>query len=258
MGNNATKLGQNMAQNVYQPFEQDVVRSGGYQYTKTDRRSSIYANRRYSDVILNTAPMDGKTVVDVGCGDGTYTAGLRAQTKATSILGIDPAAAAVDAASRNYSAHQDLRFRCGFAQDLLRGGEHFDVAIYRGVIHHVADPAAEIATALELADTVFFLEPNGWNPVLKLLERFSPYHREHKEQSYRLGQLCRWIREAQGQVDLSFYFGLVPFFCPNWMVSVGSTLEPVVERLPLARVIACGQIGILAKRCAKAAPSSCR
>lgn len=238
-----------MPQDVYEPFEQDVIRAGGYQYTKTDRRSSLYANRRYSDVVIGNTPMAGKTVVDVGCGDGTYTAVLRARTAAVSIVGIDPAAAAIDVARRTYEPQfPDLTFRCGFAADMVAAGEHFDVAVYRGVIHHVADPTAEIATALRLADTVFFLEPNGWNPIMKLLERYSAYHIEHKEQSYRLGQLRRWILQAGGRVEKAFYFGLVPFFCPNWMVTVGSTLEPVIEKIPLVRVLACGQVGILATR----------
>ena len=135
-----------MGQDVYQPFDQDVVRSGGYQYTKTDRRSSIYANNRYSDVIVSSVPMDGKSVVDVGCGDGTYTAMLRTRTRATSILGVDPAAAAIEVANRNYSGRQGLRFQPRVhCRPALRSGEHFDVAIYRGVIHHVADPRSECA-----------------------------------------------------------------------------------------------------------------
>jgi SAM-dependent methyltransferase len=248
----ASASGRDMIQNVYKPFERDVVRSGGYQYTKTERRSSVYANHRYSNVIIGNAPMAGKTVVDVGCGDGTYTAGLAAQTGALSVLGIDPARAAVELAARTYEAEfAELTFRCGFAADLLAEGRHFDVAICRGVIHHVADPAAEIATVLKLADNVFFLEPNGWNPILKLMERYSPYHREHEERSYRLGQFRRWIQEAGGRIEKSFYFGLVPFFCPDWMVSVGSALEPFIEALPLVRVGCCGQLGILASRTGK-------
>src|SRR5262249_55732216 len=98
------------------------------------------------------------------------------------------------------------------------------------------------------ADTVFILEPNGFNPILKLLERFSKYHREHQERSYRMGQFLRWIDAAGGQVDKAFHFGLVPVFCPDWMVTICSRLEPIVERTPLFRNIACGQIGILTRK----------
>jgi SAM-dependent methyltransferase len=236
-----------MPNDVFEPFNADISSHGGYQYARPGRRSAVYANRRYSDVVIRHARLDGKRVVDVGCGDGTYTAVLRAETKAAFILGIDPAAKAVEFANAAHApGAESLAFRNCFASDLIAQGEHFDVAIYRGVIHHVGDPAAEIAAALRLADTVFFLEPNGANPVVKLIELLSRYHRSHKERSYFLSRYRAWIEDSGGRVEEGFYFGLVPFFCPDWFVTVGSALEPVVERIPGLRALACGQLGILA------------
>jgi SAM-dependent methyltransferase len=236
-----------MTQNVYEPFNKDIEKFGGYQYTLPERLSSIRANRRFSDVIIQGASLDGKRVVDVGCGDGTYTQVLRIETRATYILGIDPAELAIDhAKKRGAPRYKDLEFRQCLATDLVKEGQHFDAAIFRGVIHHVGDPAVEIAVGLKLAQQVFFLEPNGWNLGLKLLERFSSYHREHRERSYRLKRYRQWIEEAGGQIDVAFYFGLVPMFSPNWLVTIASALEPLVERLPLLRVLICGQIAILA------------
>lgn len=238
-----------MAGDVFQPFNVDVKEHGRYQYTGSNRKSSLCANRRQSDVIRDSLDWEGKKVVDVGCGDGTYTATLRDETAAASILGIDPAQEAIDyARSTHLPARRGLAFRAGFARDLLAEGEQFDIAVYRGVIHHVADQAREIQDALALAKEVFILEPNGWNPILKLLERYSAYHIQHKEQSFRLGQHKRWIRSGGGEVVSVHVFGLVPFFCPDWMVLVCSALEPVVERIPVLRMIACGQTGIVARR----------
>jgi hypothetical protein len=81
-----------------------------------------------------------------------------------------------------------------------------------------------------------------------LLENFSDYHKRHGERSFRLGKLRRWIEAGGGTVDRAFYFGLVPFFCPDWLVSLGSSLEPFIERMPLLRTLACGQIAIQASR----------
>src|ERR1035441_3069890 len=159
-----------MAKNVFEPFDADVAQFGGYQYAMASRRSTVRANRRFSDVIVQTTNFSGRRVVDVGCGDGTYTVVLRSETAAASVTGIDPAGRAIERAQHKYaSLSPGLSFRCGFASDLIRQGEHFDIAIYRGVIHHVGSPEREIADALKLADEVFFLEPNGSNPVLKLL-----------------------------------------------------------------------------------------
>ncbi|HZZ71928.1 MAG TPA: class I SAM-dependent methyltransferase [Pirellulales bacterium] len=238
-----------MATDVISPFEKDVDEHGGYQYATNNRRSSIYVYQHFYDVIMRAAQLDGKRVVDVGCGDGTYTARLRRETKAVSLTGLDPAVKAIERAQRMYEQKpHELSFECGFVHDLVARGLHYDLAIYGGVLHHVADPAAEIADGFRLADEIFILEPNGWNPVLKYNERYSPYHLEHEERSYRRGQIHHWIEQAGAEIVKSFYFGLVPVFCPDWMVAICSRVEPLVERIPLLRMFACGQVGILARR----------
>jgi len=248
-----------MPQDVYKPFDADVDETGGYLYASGARRSAACANRRFTDVILSSVDLAGKRVVDVGCGDGTYTFALSQESGAASVLGIDPAQKAIARAqSLLEGAPSNLSFRAGFALDLIREGARFDVAVYRGVIHHVGDPQAEVQTALALADRAFFLEPNGWNVVVKLLEKLSPYHRRHRERSYVLSRYRRWIEKAGGRVERAFFFGLVPMFSPDWMVTVGCALEPVVEKVPGLRVLACGQVGILAASAGGNAPAGMR
>ena len=238
-----------MPSDVFQPFNEDIEKHGSYQYAKPDKPSAIYANRRFSVATIEGVNLDGKRVVDIGCGDGIYTTVLRDETRATSILGIDPASAAIDYARTKYEpGRTGLSFRAGFARDLVDEGQQFDVVVFRGVLHHVADPAREIADAFKLAKEVFILEPNGYNPVLKLIEKFSAYHIAHKEQSFGLHCLKSWIEAGGGEVVNSRYFCLVPFFSPLWMVKVGSALEPVIERIPLVRTVLCGQSAILARR----------
>jgi len=238
-----------MTGDVVEPFNEDVEKHGAYQYTTGERGSTVYVNRRFSDVILGSVALRGRRVVDVGCGDGTYTAELHREAHAGFVLGIDPAASAIRLAQERHGANiEGLDFRACVAADLIRSGERFDVAIYRGVLHHVGDPASEIAHALELAETAFFLEPNGDNPVLKVIERVSPYHRAHGERSFTMAQYRRWIERAGGVLEAGRFFGLVPIFSPDWFVSVGSALEPVVEKLPGLRRLLCGQLGIVARR----------
>jgi len=236
-----------MNKDIIDPFNCDVEARGAYEYTSPQRFSSRCANQRVSDKIVKIIPAAGKRIIDVGCGDGTYTALLRAETQARFVLGIDPAEKAIQRAKDHYAGkYQNLDFQCWFAKYLVRRGEHFDIAVYRGVVHHVSDPQAEIATALELADLIFFDEPNGWNFVVKILERVSTYHRSHGERSFRLGQFSRWIRQGGGKVEHCAYYGLVPFFCPDWLASICSFFESLVERIPLVRILCCGHFGILA------------
>jgi len=231
-----------MSTNVFEPFNEDVADVGGYVYTSTTKRSCLRANRRNTDELIATARPAGLRLLDVGCGDGAYTVELYNETQVAHVTGIDPAADAIAVAQRRIPAQDKrLTFQTGLADSLL-GGEPFDIAIYRGVLHHTADPASEIATGMRLARRLLILEPNGWNPILKCIERLSPYHRAHAERSFTSHRYCRWVAAAGGKVTAIRYFGLVPFFCPDWMVSIGIVLEPIVERIPGLRTLACGQM----------------
>src|SRR5690348_13767170 len=89
-------------------FNRDVAELGGYAYTG-DRLSSRLANQRITDAIVEAADVAGKRVIDVGCGDGTYTIELAA-AGAESVLGTDAAAAAVERARSRTVGREDLRF----------------------------------------------------------------------------------------------------------------------------------------------------
>ena len=93
---------------------------------------------------------------------------------------------------------------------------------------------------------VIILEPNGLNPVLKVLGRVSPYHRAHEEQSFLPGTVDRWCERAGGRVIRRTHIDPVPMFCPDWLATLCRLLEPVVERTPVLRALACGQYLVVA------------
>jgi len=230
------------------PFDRDIRHGGAYRYTDGTRFSARIANERYSDMILSAADFTGKNVVDIGAGDGTYTAEIARRSSAATVLGIEPSPEAAARAGVRYAAEAPrLQFRHGISGDLLREVRRFDIAVYRGVIHHVPDARAELRSALRLASTVIILEPNGLNLLMKTVERLSRYHREHGERSYRPSTLARWVREAGGTDIRVRPFGLVPYFCPDWVARTGRLLEPLVEQIPLARLAACGQYLMVAQ-----------
>jgi len=91
------------------------------------------------------------------------------------------------------------------------------------------------------ARDIVVVEPNGYNPMLKVIEKTSKYHLEHEEKSYRPGILDAWFIRNGGEIVQSIYVGLVPMFCPDLAARVLKFFEPIVEKTPLLRRLCCGQ-----------------
>lgn len=232
-------------------FDEDVRKQGAYAYTG-DRLSARLANSRISRSIAESFDFYGSSVLDLGCGDGAYTVEFAA-LGVRQVVGLDPAAVAIDAArtrAQVLGIADTVRFEVGniYNLDKLLTSGQFDCIVIRGVLHHLPDPARALAGLSGFNGTVVVLEPNGNNPILKLLECFSRYHIEHEERSFRPGLICRWLNAAGLTVRSSRVLNLVPFFCPDPIAKALRGIEPVVERIPLLRDIACGQSIIVAIR----------
>jgi 2-polyprenyl-3-methyl-5-hydroxy-6-metoxy-1,4-benzoquinol methylase len=237
-------------QNVHR-FDDDVREQGSYAYTG-DRLSSRLANARISRSIAEAFDFRGAAVLDLGCGDGAYTVDLAA-LGARFVLGVDPATVAIAAAqerARTLGVDDRVRFEVGniYALDDFLAPDRFDCIVIRGVLHHLSDPARALLGLAQFTGTVVVLEPNGNNPVLKLLERFSRYHIEHEERSFTPARLRGWLVAAGLPVRSSKVLNLVPFFCPDLMARMLHRVEPVIEHIPLLRDISCGQSIIVARR----------
>ncbi len=230
-----------------EPFERDVRRRGGYQYT-SDRLSCRLANARISDAVLAGASFAGRRVIDVGCGDGTYTREIAVLARPALIHGVDPAGAAIEVARERVEGDAAITFDVASAYELPHGDGEFDVAVVRGVLHHVDEPRQVIGEALRVAPTVVVVEPNGLNPGLKLLERVSAYHVDHEERSYPPICLDRWVREQGGRTVRRQWVGFVPMFAPEVYARAAKHVEPLLEALPGVRSVACAQYVFTARR----------
>lgn len=220
-----------------QKFSNDVKKFGGYLYTHDAGYSSIISNEHITNIINSLINIKGKKVYDIGCGDGTYTKATFAKGKPSLIIGIDPATEAINVAKKGNKIN-NIKFEKGNIYQ-LSSKKRFDVAIVRGVLHHLYHPEIAISQVSKIANIVVIIEPNGYNPILKLIEKYSKYHIEHEEKSYPPYLLNRWIKQNGGLIIKNKYAGIVPFFCPDFLSRILLLIQPVIESLPLINKLAC-------------------
>lgn len=230
-----------------QPFDADVAERSGYRYTTGARLSSVLANARISDAVLEAVDFEGTRVIDIGCGDGTYTREFVDRGGAAQVVGVDPSKEAIEVAGAA-SVSDRLAFEHGGAHALGWDADTFDVAHLRGVLHHADRPLEALAEALRVAPLIVVVEPNGYNAGVKLLERFSSYHVEHGERSFAPRRLDRWTREVSGEIVARQWIGQVPFFAPDWFARIAKRIEPLTESTPLVRAATCAQYVFVARR----------
>ena len=219
-------------------FNEDAVQNQGYYYTTNVSLSSKFAGRRMTDVTLESLTIRSKTVLDVGCGDGTHTLELDLFGAPKWILAGDVADQAIKVAY-NKSIGRNIHYMINSAYELPFPNKSFDVAILRAVLHHLDEPQKALQEALRVAHMIWVIEPNGYNPGLKFNEKFSTYHIEHQEKSYAPHLLDRWVSESGGKIMQRRWAGFVPMFFPDWLARLMKYMEPVVEHFPLINKMGC-------------------
>lgn len=231
-----------------QEFDHDVIDNGGYRYTSNAPYSSIVSNKRITDetekIIRSLTGV--KDVIDIGCGDGTYTKELKQRMPHISFYGFDPAKAAIEVAKVKY---QDCEFLVGDILDPKTfPKKRFDIAIIRGVIHHLPTQADAVKNSLLLSDRVLIIEPNGNNPILKWIEKNSEYHLKHEEQSFDSDFLSKICRDSGMEIKKISFIGFVPFFFPSLFAKIIYFFQPVLEKVPFLPKYLGAQIVILSER----------
>lgn len=93
-------------------------------------------------VLESFAPIEGRRILDIGCGPGVLAGALVA--RGAVVTGIDPGEAAIrDAAARVPGA----TFELASAEALPFEAARFDGAVVLNALHHVPDPGAALAEA---------------------------------------------------------------------------------------------------------------
>ncbi|MFZ0219858.1 MAG: methyltransferase domain-containing protein [Candidatus Aquirickettsiella sp.] len=221
-------------------FRSDIIANGAYQYSNTRKLSSLLSSKRTTKIIHQALGcIRGKRIIDIGCGDGVFTQEL-ITLNPKFVTGVDPNDAAIAVAKKNMSHIKNIEFQVMdvYQIPLIK---KYDIAIIRGVLHHLDHVEKAIEIICNIADEIVVAEPNGYNPVLKILEKVSAYHILHDEKSYSPRTLDKWFRNNGGIITKSMYVGFVPLFCPDFLAQILNFFEPYLEKTPLLRNFCCGQ-----------------
>ncbi|MCW5908393.1 MAG: methyltransferase domain-containing protein [Chitinophagales bacterium] len=229
-------------------FNSDVLANEGYRYTSNAPYSSVVSNKRITDETEKLLKKIGnvKAVIDIGCGDGTYTAELKQRLPDIAFTGFDPASEAIGLAQKKYPA---CSFIVGNVLDVTTFPERkFDVAVIRGVIHHLPTQSEAIKNAALLSNRIIIIEPNGNNPILKWIEKNSEYHIQHEEQSFTSSFLQKICADNGLQIKHLSFIGFVPFFFPEFPSKLIYFFQPLLEKIPFLGKYFGAQTVILAEK----------
>lgn len=231
-------------------FNKDVEENEGYLYTTNAKYSSIVANQRITEVANELIPNNIKTLIDIGCGDGTYTSTIKKAHPHIEVTGIDPSTKAINIATRRFP---NINFSDVNIYDVDKlTVRTYNLSVIRGVLHHLSDQSQAINNAFLISDEMMIMEPNGNNFILKWIEKHSKYHIEHEEQSFSTTQLSQWCTDNGWKVQTIKYIGFVPFFFPTLPAKIIHFFQPVLEKIPLINKYLSAQIIICCKKPATA------
>lgn len=112
--------------------------------------------------------------LDVGCGNGAFTALLAERVKPSSIIGVDPSPAQLDFA-RTRPGVSIARFEAGHAMELPAADDSVDAAVMALVIAFVPDPAKGVGEMVRVVKPGGLVSAYMWDWP----EGF-PFHHSHK------------------------------------------------------------------------------
>ena len=95
------------------------------------------------------APLEGLSVLDIGCGAGLLSEPL--SRLGARVTGLDPAPSVIAAARAHAEATgAELTYRAGTVEQLAAEGAKFDAVLAMEVVEHVEDVSGFVATAASL------------------------------------------------------------------------------------------------------------
>ncbi len=137
-------------------------------------------------LLRNLGPLDGKTILDAGCGKGKFSRALQ-RNGACRVFGIDPSPAYLGRGAKSARAGGQARYLCGSISRLPLPDQSFDAVICSEVIEHIPDPDRA------LSEMARVLKPGG--RILIVDKQIRALHTRY----FVPVRLWKWWREKTGR-----------------------------------------------------------
>lgn len=107
-------------------------------------------------------PSRAKSVLDVGCADGTVTLALTDMFPSVNFVGIDLNPEFVELANSRIEGRKNVRFECIYLRELLAKDNRFDVVLFCSVLHEFYSYGEGISSVVKaLSDARELLNVGG-------------------------------------------------------------------------------------------------
>lgn len=202
------------------------------------RRVARHVLEKQWQVALETAAQLGlggsASVLELGAGDGQFAVEVLAP-RYHRIVALEKSRTAVDRAAARPGAGK-VEFRVAdVTVHEYPPGARWDGAFLMGFLHHVKAHAPAIVGRLSgVVPRVVVLEPNGGQPMRKLLERL-PSYRAGGEESFHLRELVEVFARAGFRLRECTAINLFPPFMPDALFPAVRAVERIVEATPFLR-----------------------
>jgi len=164
----------------------------------------------YRDCLI--ASSKGKTVIEYGCGKGSYAFVLAEH--AARVIGIDISEVAIKIAQAQAKKLGliNVEFLEQDAEAMNFEDSSIDLICGTSILHHLnlENALKEISRILKTNGSAVFIEPLGHNPFINLFRKMTPQYRTEDEHPLTMNDL-RFIKQFFDQTDHRFFhlFSLV-------------------------------------------------
>lgn len=180
-----------------------------------------------------------KSVLDIGCADGTITLALADMYPEINFVGIDLDESFIKIANEKIENRKNVRFECVYLREKLNDLEKFDVVLFCSVLHEFFSYGEGISTVVKaLSDARDILNPGGEVIIRDMLL----YNYAEKSQLW-LEEILKKVRAKTELAplidDFERYFGklksikqvnhflLKYMYADNWLREVKENYVPV-------------------------------